>query len=655
MDQDNRIYFNQNLIFHKDILYNSGASLEINICSNTMDYKTFSPPTIHISVIGENNLRRLCSLNYSNAVDLYTSVKDIISNIDSIYSTGRSNSLVKKYQYDKSLKFEFIQLQNNGDRVVSISVLHSSSDFAKVIVQYSVFLSFAIGILKYFVNDFVNLSFNFTNRNLLTEILEQSKQTTSLIRSLPVSLVDIQNYPLGIRDNAISNTKGLETTSNKIEETIEDFDKFLGKDMENIKIKDLEDKSLFDEKPKNQEIKSLLIPKTLTKDLSVLETMLNASITRPDPLICLLEGFRRSMNLDDNFSFLPQIPKNDLKSALYISKLSHDYYINSYLNKNITIPSGFSILKYTPPNDKIDSIHLQLAYDLLLIFGFVKCFRSRMESRESDANVNGSIFYLRLRLFLDLLVYSFLDETKSNLILNNIKTFFTIYDELGFFDHYQKILEDNNFQKININDISSFCNELDTKMFSKGILKINISSKHDDLYEANFVRIKSDNSLKTEQIINELIPLEVLEKNGMSLEDLQKFSESFSEEVKDVFFKPKVDEKKKKESETNIVKTVKFFNNEIPKNESEVVLKYLKEIELNPVDFLYLKTDELGENIIKAFYVWNESENRKEPLTEFRSRLENCLLTKDLIITKYKSKADEPSKNEDWTSGSMFD
>ena len=113
-----RIYFNQNMLYHKDKTYNSGGSLEVSICNNTTDYKTFSAPTLHISVIGENNLRRLCSLNYPDSVDLFVSIKDILANIETIYSTNRNNVLLKKYQFDRSLKFEFIQIQNMGDRVV---------------------------------------------------------------------------------------------------------------------------------------------------------------------------------------------------------------------------------------------------------------------------------------------------------------------------------------------------------------------------------------------------------------------------------------------------------------------------------------------------------------------------------------------------------
>ena len=653
-----RIYFNQNLIYHKDILYNSGGSLEISINNHTVDYKTFAPPSLRISVIGENNLRRICTLNYPDSVDLFSSIKDVLSNIENIYSTGRSNVILKKYQFDKSLKFEFVLIQSSGERVVIISVTHSLSDFAKVIIPYCVFSAFAIGILKYYINDFVNIAFTFSNRSLITEMLEHNKQTVNLLRGLPGSLVEVQSF--GNNPSSVTGVSAYigeyykkygeypETLpseeeinkSNQTEKTLEDFDTFLGPNMENIKVLDFESKAITEEKPKNLEIKSLLIPKTLTNNLSVLESMLNASITKPDSLICMLEGFRRSMNLGSDFSFLPGISKNDLKSLLYISKRSHDLFINLYLVKNVSIPSGFQILKYDPPKDKISPINLQLAYDLLLIFGFIKIYRSRMESRDADANKNGSIFYLRLRSFLDPLVYSFLDEKQGNLISNNLVTFFEVYNEKGFFNEYQSKLEDNGFQKITVNDIKTFCNELTTKVFSKDILSINIGQKHKDLYEAQYVRINSDNNLTIEQIINELIPLEVLEKCGSENPDVfDKYLNSVSEEVRNIFIK-KEEVPEKKGTESNILKTVKFFNNEIPSKRKDDMLTYLTGISLNEIDFSKFEAEEFGENIIKAFYIWNESENKKEAYTEFRSKLENCLLTKDLIITKYKSGID---------------
>jgi len=650
-----RVYFNQNMIFHKDKTYNSGGSLEISICNNTTDYKSFSAPSLHISVIGENYLRRLCSLNYIDSVDLFMSIKEILQNVETIYSTGRSNILLKKYQYDRSLKFEFVTIQNMGDRVVVISVIHSNSDFAKVIVPYSVFSAFSIGILKYFISDFVNISFSFSSRNLLTEILEQNKMIKNGIMILPSNLV---NNPLLTNNSIIDNNETIDEIPNPISETIDDFDKFLGKDMENINIPDLESKIVLEEKPKNLEINSLLVTKTLTNDLSVLESMLISSSTRPDPMITMFEGFRRSMNLSNDFSFLPNISKEDLKSLLYISKVSHDLYLNLYLTKNTSIPSGFQILKYNC-SGPVDLLNVNLSCDLLLIAGFIKIFRSRMESRESDANKNGSLFYLKLRSFLDPIVYSFIDISNSKILFNNIATNFEKYSELGFFNHYQNILKSNDFDEINLNDIKQFCNELNEKVFSKGILSININGKHEDMYKTGFLRIKSNNNLSIEQIINELVPLEVYEKIGIDVsegsETLTKILENIpvSETVLNIFHRKDIVKEKvetKKEPISNLLKTVKFFNNEIPETYRDEFFKFIEDLKFENYNFFVnqFNADELGENIIKTLYIWNESVDKKEPLTTFRTKLEDCLLTKELIIAKYRGTF-PPSSNKENT------
>jgi len=654
-----RIYFNQNMLYHKDRTYNSGGSLEVSICNNTTDYKTFSSPSLHISVIGENNLRRLCSLNYPDSVDLFVSIKDILANIETVYSTNRNNVLLKKYQFDRSLKFEFIQIQNMGDRVVVISVIHSSSDFTKVVVPYSVFSAFAIGILKYFVNEYVKISFDFSSRNLLTEILEQNRMIRNGIMILPTTLIENKGS-IDIFQTDTTKESDVEFSTSKIEETIDDFDKFLGKDMENIQVPDLNSKVILEEKSKNLEVNSLLINKTLTKDLSVLESMLSAAITRPDPMISLFEGFRRSMNLDTSFSFLPKINKNDLKSLLYISKINHDMYLNFYINKNTSIPSGFQILKYKIDDiNSIDSFNINLAYDILLIFGFIKEFRSRMESRESDANKNGALFYLRLRSFLDPLAYSFINPAKSKIILNSLSSSFEKYSEIGFFNHYQDVLTTNGFKTITVDDIKNFCNELYEKVLKKEeVFSVTIDDKHEELYKTGFLRIKSDNNLSIEQIINELVPLEVLEKNGVDLtegsDNLKKVLENMnvSETILNIFHKKdivKKPEETKKELVSNILKTVKFFNNEIPEKYRNDFFKYIEDLKIDNYDFAnsIYEEEEFGDNIVKALYMWNESDNKKEPLTTFRTKLEDCLLTKELILAKYRSIETKPKENKE--------
>ena len=646
-----RIYFNQNMLFFKDKIFNSGGALEISICSSSTDYKTFSPLTLHFSVIGENNLRRLCSLCYSDCVDLFMSLKNIMNDIDSIYQTAKNNLVVKKYQFDRSLKFEFVNVQTMNERVVSISVIHSNSDFAKVVVPFNTFQAFYVGILKTFVSEYVNISLDFTNRNLLTELLEQSKMIKNGIQILPTSLIEGKEN-IKLTQDEFTKDFNIE----QIEAATEDFNKFLGNDMENIKVPDLENKNLLEEKSKNSEVKSLFITNTLDKDLSVLESMLTAATTTPDPLNVIIQGFSRSMNLGPNFNFLPEITKEDYKSLTYISKLTHDFYLNLYFKQNNSIPSSFPILKYKVNDlNKIDLVNINLSYDLLLIGGFIKIFRGRMESRESDANKNGALFYLKLRTILDPLVYSFLDVAKSKIIFNTVCTNFELYNEFGFFNYYQKILTDNGFNKIELNDIRDFCNELNTKVFSSNALLKNIHEKHDDLFKSGFLKIKSDNNLSIEQIINEFVPLEILEKGGLNVkEDNDNLNVilkelNISKQVLDVFRGKEIKTEEKKK-ETNLLKTVKYFNNEVPEKYRKEFFDYIDSLKLENYDLTSEKfpLDELGENIIKTIYVWNNSEKKDEQLTSFRAKLEECILTKDLILTKSKNPIEQKETIDEW-------
>lgn len=654
-----RIYFNQNMLFFKDKIFNSGGTLEVSICSSSTDYKTFSPLTLHFSVIGENNLRRLCTLCYSDCVDLFMSLKNIMNDIDSIYQTAKNNLIVKKYQFDRSLKFEFVNIQTMNERVVSISIVHSNSDFAKVVVPFNTFQAFYVGILKTFVSDYVNISLAFTNRNLLTEVLEQNKMIKNGIQILPTSLIEGKSDSFGnIKsfDQQLKETIIESINTDQIEATTEDFNKFLGNDMENIKVPDLENKTLLEEKPKNLEVKSLFITNTLDKDLSVLESMLTASSTTSDPLGVVIQGLSRSMNIGPDFNFLPEITKDDYKSLVYVSKLTHDLYLSLYFKQNNSIPSSFPILKYKISDlNKIDLVNISLSYDLLLIGGFIKIFRGRMESRESDANKNGALFYLKLRTILDPLVYSFLDVAKSKIIFNTVCTNFELYNEFGFFNYYQKILTDNGFNKIELNDIRDFCNELNTKVFSSNALLKNIHEKHDDLFKSGFLKIKSDNNLSLEQIINEFVPLEILEKGGLNVkEDNDNLNVilkelNISKQVLDVFRGKEIKTEEKKK-ETNLLKTVKYFNNEVPEKYRKEFFDYIDSLKLENYDLTSEKfpLDELGENIIKTIYVWNNSEKKDEQLTTFRAKLEECILTKDLILTKSKNPIEQKETTDEW-------
>lgn len=265
-----------------------------------------------------------------------------------------------------------------------------------------------------------------------------------------------------------------------------------------------------------------------------------------------------------------------------------------------------------------------------------------MESREADANKNGSIFYMRLRTFLDILVYPFLDISKAKSISNTVYSNFEKYNQFEFFNHYQKILSDNKFEVISLNDIREFCEELHTKILTNNLTKINnIHQRHEELFKNGFLRIKSDNNLSIEQIINELVPLEVYEKLGINLkegsEELNKAIQqhSISNEITNIFLR----KEPKKEQVSNLVKTIKFYNNEVPEKYRNEFFEYIEKLKFDNFDFYTSKYDveELGDNIIKSLYIWNESDNKSEPLTTYRLKLEECILTKNDILSKYKN------------------
>ena len=71
--------------------------------------------------------------------------------------------------------------------------------------------------------------------------------------------------------------------------------------------------------------------------------------------------------------------------------------------------------------------------------------------------------------------------------------------------------------------------------------------------------------------------------------------------------------------------------------------------EENKFDLCVFPIEEFGENIIKVLYVWNENE-KGILYTDFMSKVESCLMTKELILTKYKSDNAPVEFDESWGS-----
>ena len=272
---ENKIWLNQQLMYYKDFQFQTNSVFEVSLSSSTQDFKNFSPPCLNISITS-NNLRRNHLLNYQNSVDLLISIKDIFSNVDYIYEHNRDNSIVKKYQGDRTIKIEFKEVSSTKERIVIFSIIHSNTDFAKIIFPLSIFSSFSNGLLKSFCNDYIKIMMDLINRTLMSELLDQLKLVRNGIQVLPTM---IKNNPENVLDIfKTEEPEEIEVTSNQIN----DLDKFLKENESEIDIGI--DKIQEEKKEKPQEIKSLFISKFLKGKISNFEDLVNSLSISQNPI-----------------------------------------------------------------------------------------------------------------------------------------------------------------------------------------------------------------------------------------------------------------------------------------------------------------------------------------------------------------------------------
>lgn len=167
--------------------------------------------------------------------------------------------------------------------------------------------------------------------------------------------------------------------------------------------------------------------------------------------------------------------------------------------------------------------------------------------------------------------------------------------------------------------------------------------------------LASNNLLNVEQITKEVVKLEVAEKLGADFTNLEEIGRyvdlgTVSKDIVKIFSGPKeklIDRKR----ETPITKYVKKYEEEIPESVRSGFIKHVSEISSSSSNFDFKKSifpvEQLGDHIVKGLYEYNQS-SKKEAYNNFFMRAEECMLSKDLIITKMKT--EETPKTIDWDS-----
>jgi len=516
------IWFNQKYFFHKDKTFNpNGGSLEIaTTCNSKGDLQSFSPPTLSLSIFNEG-LRYSINLKYQDVIDLINSIETVQQNIESIYNDNKGAGINKIYN-GKNLKILFRKSENTGAKAVKIAILNNSTDYGMVIISYPIIFNSIVELLKTFKKEYIKISFDISNRAMMSYMLDEIRSIKEAVKILPTSI--IPNKPDKIKE-VIEVLK--DENPNPIQnEFQEGFDKYLKENMDKTEIPKLDE--IVDEEYKVKTVKntgSVLVDEILKNDIKVLDSLFTSVGTHENPIEKLIETFKDYYNIE----LLPGISDDEFKSSIYYSKLFFTTSIQNYMRNNIPIPVSIPVIKYQAIN--CDSKNIDLAYDLLTISIYTRLVKEKLQSRIEDATINKSILYLSLRNFTDIFTFSFLDEIEIGKITNCILEKFSNFSESGFFNSFDELLGNYNLQKVVIQDIKNFLTNILDKIIGNGKV-VYVSELQEKDYIDGKVKLHPKNNLTEKQITSELVKAEVNDKLNIldtSLKMSQEVQELFEE------------------------------------------------------------------------------------------------------------------------------
>jgi len=611
MYNENKKWFSQTLMYYEDKSYQTDGKLRISITTSSMDDITYNPPSFNISV--SHNFNKTCNLNIQQAMELFDSVKTVMSanNFDNV-------EILKKISPTMELSITFKMDLINTIPIVEIILRSSSTDFTKIIISASIFSTIAHR-LKNYINNYDDLCYKLLMKHIDSEDRQIIKQLPGLIRGISSQIITTE-----IPDSGAVGSEPVEEAP--VTETIEELDKFLGNDLSNVKVPEIENKKIETEKESIYEVDSNFTTKVLQNKLVNLENILLTMDSSKNPVMDLHHEI--TLLTEKETTYLPDISEDELKSVVYISKMLCSIITQAHIKHGSAIPTSTPILQYKAK--KVEEEHLDLTYDLLTYFAYIRAVRNKLNGKTSDFIINKSRFYLQMRCYMDVFCFSFLEKADKTQLRSIISNRFKYYDSIGVFDEYKDLLIKNNCTDITISEIDTFVNEASEKVIGKTMY---ITEQHDSLVKSHSFRLPSSNNFNLEQIINEFIPLEVDEKLG---EDIT--NKEVSAEVKNWFIKPDAPKvnKVKKEKTSNIARFVNHYRNEIPEQHRESFLMWIKAVE--DINFTFDDCEfplaEFGSSIIKGLYLWKPEDDEKlaKNYKYFWTKFEDCLLDKNHIL-----------------------
>ena len=618
---NDKIWANQSLLYHKDAEYNTDSTLDMSLTTNTSDFRNFSAVGLNIAISSFSS-RKNQILNLQNAITIRSGFQEL---------EKMSIDFEKAYKIQPE---KILILGKKGGSMFILKIKHSENDIISIAFNYDI-MKTIMTIIDSFIESYLKLSIDLPSRFLLSEILYGTNGVKDSVMTIPSSIIN----SVGDVDQFISDKHALVITPEKtkdVEELIDNFDKFLGKDMENISI---------DIPPKVNEPYSKVVAEPTTylnklfPSLRDFENYIFSVSSSPNTFKEITSRFSTIMK---SGNFLPEIQIADLKSYMYISKSMYMHHLRQNTDFETQIPASSPIIKYVGRGDEENIL---LAYDLLTINLYIKLFRSRIELKDSNSMNNGSLFYLALRSFTDILVFSFIENIDKNMIATNIIERFKYFSSINFFNEYELTLHRYNMS-IDENDIKHLVVEMADKVLGK---TLPIGNLHDQYYKKGLLNVPYDNIFTSDAIMNVVVPLQIMALSDNEITDkvidaLTKETSTSTGMTNEIFkFFGTSDSTKSKSHnrETNVLKSIKYFSEEIPFKYREQFIGKIQNIKDINIDLSVIEHPyaELGENVLKSIYVWNEYD-KKLPYDEFRKTMDNLTLQKNDIIVKFNGVPD---------------
>lgn len=647
---NNTQWFSQTLLTHKDKTYATDGYLRVSLSTNTEDFKFFNAPTINISI--SNNYQKSVNLNIQNAKDLLRAFQTVISQLN-----GKELSIQRKYQKDTVLHFTF-KLDPNENRIVVIEIRNNETDFVKTVVPLEGVFEALGSCIKEFTDQYMTICSQLFIQSIQSETVQIIHQLPSLIKGISSQIISQESIEV---ENTESRSEEINEDNYKMTEaTIADLDKFLGEDMSNISIPEIkkEEEKIVEKNNKLVEVDSLFVKHYIKNDLENLENILGQLFISKNPMFDLANDINSNLKSyvkSEDFNVLPNIPEDEKKSLVYISKLLSSIISINHFDTGVPVPATVPVLKYNV-STFIDE-NMDIAYDLLLFNLYIRNVRRSLENKISNAVENKALFYIQLRFFTDPMVFSFLEKVDKTKLTSIILTRYRYYDSIGVFDSYKKLLEEKGCSKITESSIMTSVDEANQKVIG---VSPYIIEMHENQQGNNALRVKSKNNLTLEQIINEYLPLEIAEKTGKNLKNDKvindlKTENNISDEVIDEFTgnkKQNTDTSKIKNSNLERIIRTQFID-EIPEQYKDAFMKYIIELGDKPFDFSKVEfpIDEFGDNVIKALYLWDPISNPvvAKNYKQFFIKVEEELMDRNLILAKAKAVEESIPQNSDWS------